>query len=286
MDNRIQILLHIFPREIDDLDNVVTQLKVCSKYIENLSVDMNITLNLNPEIINWEESLVPKQFIIDKFNHIVTKLDWTNKNITNIVEDTSVYGYLELRAKLTQDHPDYTGYIFLDPDMILDDRVFYFLEHSLKQIPSGSFIVSPQMYRFWDSSWDVISYDKSNSPGFDVNTFDPYDVKVLNNSNIELITNYNVKFAGGWFTYLSKELLEQVPFPEGVKGYGPEDTFISIFARKKGFPQYIIKGVVVQENRKYLNNYIYTPYIKYYSEKLKEISEATKELFNKAINTL
>lgn len=285
MGKKVQIVLHLFPREIDDVDNLINQLKVCSKYIENLTVDFNITLNLNPEIVNWEKSLLPKQFIIDKFNHIVNKLDWTNENFINIVEDNSVYGFLELRIKLVETFPNYEGYIFLDPDMILDDRIFYYLEQSLNSIQEESFIVSPQMYKFWDSSWNVISYDKSFDSTFDVNTFDPYIVKVLGNE-VKLVTNHNVKFAGGWFTYISKPLLEQVPFPKSATGYGSEDTFISMFATSKNFPQYIMEGVVVQENRKYLNNQTYVDYISYNTDKLRELSDRTKVLLSQAIQQL
>ena len=45
-----------------------------------------------------------------------------------------------------------------------------------------------------------------------------------------------------------------------------------------------MEGIVVQENRKYLNNSIYVHYIEYDLDKLKQINSNTRELFNQAFN--
>ena len=44
---KIHLTLHIFPREIDDYEFTINQLKVASKLIQNLQVDANVILNLN-----------------------------------------------------------------------------------------------------------------------------------------------------------------------------------------------------------------------------------------------
>jgi hypothetical protein len=282
MSKKVMMLIHLFPREIDDFDNLANQLKVASQYINNLKVTTNIILNLNPEITKWEDSKISKEFVISKFNHILTKFDWCN-NLVDINNTPQYWGYLEQRVQCTTKYPGYDGYILLDPDMILDDYVFYGLENALEVIQDEEFIVSPQMYKFWDSSWNIISHDKTNS-NFDVDRFDPYTIKAIEKEEIKLKPNKQIKFAGGWFNYISKALYEQVDWPEGVKGYGPEDTYTAFIATKLGATQYIMEGIVVQENRKYLNNSIYVDYIEYDLDKLKQINSNTRELFNQAFN--
>lgn len=279
MNKEVLLLTHLFPREIDDFDNLANQLKVAAKYIQELEVDANIILNLNPELIDWEGSLVSQDFIISKFEHILTKFDWCRNLLVEINKDTKYWGYLEQRVQAPQTHPNYDGYLLLDPDLILDDYVFYGLENTLNTVQDSEFIISAQMYKFWDSSWDIISYDKRQY-SFDVDEFDPYTVKTLPKEQINILTNKQIKFAGGWFNYISTPLYKAIEFPKGVRGYGPEDTHMALQSIKRGATQYIMEGIVVQENRKYLNNNTYNKYIQYNINKLKEINNQTKTLFS------
>lgn len=272
------LLIHLFPREVDDFDNLANQLKVAAKYITSLEVSANIILNLNPEIIKWDTSRLSKDFIISKFKHSLTKFDWCTSVIVDINETTEYWGYLEQRVEAAKKFLEYDGYLLLDPDMILDDYSFYGLERTLNVAQVDEFIISPQMYKFWDSSWDVISHDTRNYK-FNVDEFDPYIVKTLDRQELTVKVNKEIKFAGGWFNYISASLYKQITFPEGVKGYGPEDTFMSIQAIKRGALQYIIEGIVVQENRKYLNNSMYADYIDYDLDALKQVNTNTKEIF-------
>lgn len=276
MHNKILLVCHVFPREIDDFDHLANQLKVASKYISNLDVSVNIILNLNDNIIDWKESKIPAEYFVTKFNHILKKFDWC-KNLSKISYNSELFGFIEQRVSLVKNFPDYHGYLFLDSDIIIDDYVFYFLENSLSVINEEKFIVSPQMYKFWDASWNVISLDKTNLE-FDVNTFDSFSIKTVEKGEPKLVVNKDIKFAGGWFTYISKDLFQEVPFPPGISGYGAEDSFIARYARSKKYNQYIMEGTLVQENRKYLNNIIYTDLVKYNTELLKAVNDRTKYL--------
>jgi hypothetical protein len=278
------LLIHIFPREIDDFDNIANQLKVASKYLsDKISVDTHIVLNLNNEIINWSESNISKNFILDKFNHILTKFDWTNQNHIEINYDDRYWGIVDQRVHIQSLTDQYEGFILLDLDIIFSDYIFYYLQETLEHINDDLYIISPQVYKFWDQSWNLLSY--SPYDGTDINELDPYIVKTLN-QDIELIQNKQIKFAGGWFTTISSKLLSKINFPPNVKGYGLEDTFIAESSKKLNATQYIMKGIVIQENRKYLNNSIYINHIKYNSEKLSKINNATKQIFTLALQSL
>ena len=70
-----------------------------------------------------------------------------------------------------------------------------------------------------------------------------------------------MKFDSGWFTYISKNILDKVTVPKSFDHYGLEDTFImnSLELLKLG-TQYKIKNLVVCENYKYRNNLHLTNY--------------------------
>jgi hypothetical protein len=63
----------------------------------------------------------------------------------------------------------------------------------------------------------------------------------------------------GWFTLVSKPLLNLVKIPESFRGYGPDDTFLmygSQIAKEAGYNinQYILEGIYVSENKIYRKN--------------------------------
>ena len=148
---KIHLTLHIFPREIDDYEFTINQLKVASKLIQNLQVDANVILNLNDKIIDWDNATLPKEYFVERFKHINKKLDW----ITNLEEEITYkqeyHGYLEKRVSNTK-LEGYDLFWWQDVDLILDDLLFYGLENILENITEDKYIISPQIYKFWDSS--------------------------------------------------------------------------------------------------------------------------------------
>ena len=67
-----------------------------------------------------------------------------------------------------------------------------------------------------------------------------------------------MKFAGGWFTCISKTILDKITVPESFGHYGLEDTFLMYGCNKLNLgTQYKIKNLVVCENYFYrFNNHI------------------------------
>jgi hypothetical protein len=282
---KIHLTLHIFPREIDDYEFTINQLKVASKLIQNLQIDANVILNLNDKIIDWDNATLPKEYFVERFKHINKKLDW----ITNLEEEITYkqeyHGYLEKRVSNTK-LEGYDLFWWQDVDLILDDLLFYGLENILENITEDNYIISPQIYKFWDSSWDVLSSNPQDI--IDIDTFDAFNIKInqYNREQIELIQNKDIKFAGGWFTMISDKLIKNVPFPVGIKGYGREDTLVQEWAKKINATQYIMKGLYVQENRYYLSNSIYSKYIPYNTEYLATLNEESKNKFYQILSQL
>jgi len=60
-----------------------------------------------------------------------------------------------------------------------------------------------------------------------------------------------MKFAGGWFTMLSKKLLNELPWPEDYGHYGYDDTYLMWAASVINNPelkQFKLKNIIVCEN--------------------------------------
>ena len=53
---KIHLTLHIFPREIDDYEFTINQLKVASKLIQNLQIDANVILNVINMLLLYNEN--------------------------------------------------------------------------------------------------------------------------------------------------------------------------------------------------------------------------------------
>lgn len=281
---KILSTIHLFPREVDDFDHLLTQLKIASSFLsESISIDFNILLNFNPNIVDWKNSKLPKDFFVEKVKSSLKKLDWSNEIFFEIIEDDSVCGLLEQRTSLIKRFPNYYGYLILDNDIILDDLCLYGLENAINSITETSqFVLTPQPYSHWDSSWDVIGYVPFTD-GFNIDEFNAYSIKSIFKDEIQIVESPVFKFAGGWFTFITKDLLSSVSFPE-VSGYGMEDTYLSFCFNKmksknNNIKQFILKNILVQENRKYLSNSIYVDFVPYNMEYLKPINENSKRIF-------
>ena len=66
----IGIIIHIFPQEIDQLEQTLISLKKSSKYFDsNQKFLVEVVLNLN--FTKWDESKIDKEFFINKLSNLV-----------------------------------------------------------------------------------------------------------------------------------------------------------------------------------------------------------------------
>jgi len=114
----------------------------------------------------------------------------------------------------------------------------------------------------------------------------PFNSTYFIQQNISLNKNFNIKFAGGWGTIISNDLIKEVPFPFHVKGYGREDTLVATWAYKHRYPQYILNNVIVQENRKYRCTFLYDNQIYYNTEFLTTNNEISKNHYYSLIDKI
>jgi hypothetical protein len=250
-----QIIIHLLPYEIDWFEWQAKQLKAGSYYIED-KVIMDVTLNLN--LIDWEQSRIPKQYFIDKFNQIKQYFDWC-EIIFDIDEDNKCLGIDDKRRNSIRQHnPD--NFVYLDCDVIFKPETLALLINGAKQVKEDYYIISPQTPKLWDSTWDVLvnSIYSNEIYGFE-KMIDPYSILNTDYGEISLLPINVFKFGGGWFNLISSKLLKLTDIPDSFGPYGIDDTYVmyccEIMKQKQLNPQqYIVNNLVVAENYKYRNN--------------------------------
>ncbi len=242
------------PWEIDYALLSFTQLKK-SKY--HLSNDVNIiidsVLNLSSYTVNWNQSRLPKEYFIEKYNQISNLLIDYNHN-KKIYDGDKLYGHLELQRDCVSKDIDY--YIGVCPDMYFSEYLLAYLIESAKCISNEYFVVTPQISKLWDYTWDEITNPEyQNIPYDSWSDIDIFDIRNnLKNSIQEsslLPTNKN-KWAG-WFDLYNKKFYEELcPIHNNWSGYGPWDWYsmmLAEYVKEKGidFQQYLLQGETIFE---------------------------------------
>ena len=243
------------PWEIDYALLTFTQLKKSKYYLpEDVSITIDSVLNLSSFLINWDESKLPKEFFIEKYNTLSILLkDYTHN--TKIYTGDELHGHLEMQRECISPEIDY--YISICPDMYFSEYLLSYLVQAAQSIPNKYFVLTPQICRMWDESWEVLTH-----PQFAVGphygwekTTDIFDVdNYLHTTQDEVgITPINQLKWAGWFDLYSKDFYEDLArVPDEWKGYGGWDTyglFASNYAKHKGldFQQYRLDGQIIFE---------------------------------------
>ena len=171
---RIVISIFALPYEIDELENTLNQLKRASYYLsgENEWV-VDVTLSVSDESVNWNKSSIPKSYFNDKLLKLSAQTDWCAKYF-RLSED--INGCVSQRRSTTITQEDVDFHIWLDTDIIFDERTLSYFENSMKAVSNITpySIITPEIVRIWDNTWDCIvnenfldkplDYQKTNDP--------------------------------------------------------------------------------------------------------------------------
>jgi hypothetical protein len=238
------------PWEIDYALLSFTQLKKSSQYISSEDkIYIDIALNLSSYIINWEESKLPKEFFINKFNTLLLLLDWAIIKPT-VYEGDELWGHLDFDKNKIESHIDY--YLSICPDMWFHEHALPYLIESAKQIKDKYFIITPEIHKLWDWTWDeLVNENYKDVPYENWNKSDIFEIqsRVLEEPYLEQTTHF--KYAG-WFDLYSKDFIELIPVPDDWRGYGPWDYYsmlISDIAVKNGIDikEYVLRNQIIFE---------------------------------------
>jgi len=284
---KVVISIFCLPYEIDDLENTLNQLKKASYYIDK-KIDwcLDVTMCLADDMVDWNHSSLPKKFFEDKLLKLLSTTDWCTKNIQT---STEIKGCVSQRRFSLEKHREADYFIWLDTDIIFDERTLFYLEQGMKGTNKDflNSIITPEIVRVWDNTWDCIVNEQFLDKPLDYQkTNDPYkDSGIKGDISVVPVTNSNspqsrFKFAGGWFTCISGKLLNRIGVPDSFAHYGYEDTFLMVGSEKlvreqnEQIHQFKIKNLVVCENYKYRGHYHYLNSLSVYDrrEEFKKIS--------------
>lgn len=280
----IQIVIHILPQEIDQLEQSLIRLKYNANHLE-YKILVDVVLNLN--LIDWSNSIIPKSFFINKFNQLeqLTKT-WADTKF-EINEDGSIQGCVSHRRKSFKETKA-DAVLLLDTDIFFSNTLLYYVTTSVEALKNKSpyYILTPQTTPLWDNSWDSIASEKFIDNKIHFQSRDPY--KSINHypDDVSVLPINEFKIGGGLATVLSAPLVKKITIPESLGHYGLEDTYImfcSNIMRQKGINvnQYIIKNEVVTEDHLFKFN----PYKDYLTiiDKQEEFKKISHENFQKEI---
>jgi len=249
----IKIIYHMMPWEIDYALLTFTQLKKSKYYLNNEdSITISPCLNLSSYIINWEKSKISKEFFINKLSQIsLLLIDYKYEPI--IYDEDELYGHLDFQRNAIS--PEIDNYINICPDMYFSEHLLSLLIESSKQIKNKYFVITPEIYKLWDQSWDEITSQKYlEVPYSEWNKVDTFDIRadLKTNDDVSLFPTQNSKWAG-WFDLYNKGMWEQLcRIHDDWKGYGPHDWYsllITEQVKSQGvdFQQYVLKGQTIFE---------------------------------------
>jgi hypothetical protein len=281
-----QITIHLLPHEIDWFEWQIKQLKQGSCYLEeDDKIIIDVTLNLN--LVDWEQSKLPKQFFIEKFSQIKKLCDWCETQFI-IDEENKCLGCNDKRRETIR-LTTADNILYLDSDLIFRPELLKYMIDAAKAISSKHYIISPQIYKLWDNSWDcLVNEDYLHlPPSQDSTQIDPYLTISYPGENISIKHIDEFKIGGGWFNLLSTSLLKTTDMPDSLGPYGVDDTYVMLccnIMKQKGYDiqQYVLKGTLVVENIKYRWN----PYqnLLYLNNKQDEFRKQAEDNLREEIN--
>lgn len=274
-----RITQYIQPWEIDDLERQINQL-IKGSTLLNSPKDIVLDVTLNLDVVDWEKSQLPKEYFLDKFKCLESRTDihFTAQFDT----DTTIQGCTDKRRSVVTKSQDYI--IWLDSDLYFPTYILPSLVSATEVIPVDTYIISPQLIKYWDSSWDCLVADQFLSQPYNHRDyFDTFSLDNIVGSEIGIKQNDRIKFGGGWFNLFTDSFFKRVPLLTEIGAYGPDDTYVSMCGMKLGLPQYILSGITVSEvGNLYLQN---SNYIKpYLSIKIKDKEKITDARLYELIN--
>jgi hypothetical protein len=273
---RTLICIHVMPSEIEMFERLMVQLHKSLNYLdENDDVTLKVTLNLNPELTDWENSEYKQAYFVARFGILFNGI----KNINEIILDTSCWGTTQQKREAIE--LDYDQFIFCDTDILFHEHMLKYQLNTSYQL-EGMYILSPSLPKWWDGSWDVLCHKEYIDKEYGFAT----TPEAMNNATTQKIDFINarqiptLKFGCGMHTLYSKSFWKFVGIPESFGGYGPEDTYgmeAGKVALKLGhdIKQFVLDGIYITED--YINR---TPS---FDGKIKPI-DRKKEFYDKANN--
>lgn len=252
------ITIFAMPQELEDLALTLNMLKRNSVFRErDIDYKVEVTMCLSDELTNWEESFLPKDYIWQRTAELCKKyLGWCEYEL-RIETESEILGCVSQRRMSLKNNPDADFFIWLDCDFTFKDTTLFYVSSAFKMLKEGgidNFVVTPQFVKQWDNTWDIIVNERFwNEPLNYHEGADVYEDTLPEYGEAGVKEIQSIKFAGGWFTCLSGDLLRKTGIPESFGHYGLEDTYVTecmniMKSQNDYISQFIIENLIIAES--------------------------------------
>tara|TARA_R110000744_G_scaffold372879_2_gene484768 strand:+ start:883 stop:1770 length:888 start_codon:yes stop_codon:yes gene_type:complete len=241
------------PYEIDYALLSYIQLKKTQYYLpKDINIEIDTVLNCSDYLIDWNKSILPKSFFIQKFNELNVLLkDYTVNS--KIYEGDKCYGLLDMQRD------SYCGadyYMNITPDMYFSEHLLPLMFESTKLIKNKYFVITPEIHKMWDGTWDeIINQRYMDVPYANWNDTDVFEIRhhmKTDNNEVKLDPTRRSKWAW-WLDLYNREFYEDfAPVQDDWFGYGPWDWWslmLTEYAKERGadFQEYVLRGQTIFE---------------------------------------
>jgi hypothetical protein len=240
--------------ELDYCLQSFTQLKKSKYYLSNEdTIELDICLNMSSYLINWDKCKLNKDLLKTRFLEYLKLLKDYKVN-ASIYEDNKLYGHLDHQREVISEEVDF--YINICPDMYFSEHLLALMIQSSKQIENKYFIITPEISKMWDATWDEITNSDWHHVEYSKwNEVDLFDIRAKmkeKGEDIVLDPTNKSKWAG-WFDLYNKGMYEELcPIHDDWTGYGPHDWYslmLTEYVKSKSvdFQQYVMRGQIIFE---------------------------------------
>jgi hypothetical protein len=176
--------------------------------------------------------------------------------------------------------------------MFFKDTTLHYITDTYKLAKSNGLnmvVVTPEFVKQWDDTWDVIVNKKYHLASTDYyKTTDIQKDSLLSSDEVNILEIPTFKFAGGWFTLISKAILDKTGVPESFGHYGLEDTFVMYCCqvmkqRGENVSQLVVENLIAGEIHKSRTNHTIKSFISSKDRK-DEFRKIAEENFNSELN--
>ena len=248
----IIISIHIFPQELTEYKRLMLSLNVASSYVKDIAqFKILTTLNINESLTKLGND---SSNIVKSFRKINEESQFGYDEL--ITSEKNFLGVNEHRNQTIDYSTTTDSIIFLDSDIHFNSKILAHHENANSVLSNkhDHYIITPNVVRLWDSTWDCIVHESFNNKSH--NFYKSVNCDLIEKhkfGKVQLVPNNTFKWGGGWFNCINADLLKKIKIPNTFKGYGPDDTFIMecckiMKANKYDVQQYILKNMVVCES--------------------------------------
>ena len=211
---KYHISIHISPYEIDNYQTFIHQLRRNLNHVED-EIIFTPYLNLSKYFYNWEDSTLSPFYFVDRFNElndIVREYCVIDEYVNFDEKILGAFSYKTMFLNKYKNEVD--AFLWFDSALIFPDNTIAMLIASHKSSETKYCIVTPQIHRLWDTTWDIlVNKDYINIPASHDNYFgfDGYSLYKRDDEDYFLDENkQKFKFASGWCNLLSADLFRDL----------------------------------------------------------------------------